>query len=321
MKPTVYQVARDLQQQSAAAHAWAAKASRTRNVEDLRKAMVYAKNTKTVLDYAQQQGYVTGYDLSKGYKLAGSRKWKGMTISVETPKGGVRQWSDPFSGQKGMTFMLYDYGYFRGADGVDGDKVDVFVGPDPETAPNVYVVRQLRMPDFRYYDEDKCMVGFASLQEAKMAYQAHYNDPRFCGDIDAYPVPLFVQALQATKKAPAPVGGWLQLKTPQLVEDHSLMSAGLRELFKDAEPQPEKFNPFALDRDEQKAMDELMSALAALTEAKKNPWLEATTADAEPSPGMVEPARPNPGPQSEIDPGMDDIHANYFEPTALDVLR
>lgn len=52
----------------------------------------------------------------------------------------------------------------------DGDPVDVYVGPYA-AAPMVYVVHQLRRDGS--YDEDKCMLGFASQGEAIDAYKRH----------------------------------------------------------------------------------------------------------------------------------------------------
>jgi hypothetical protein len=120
--------------------------------------------------------------------------------------------------------MLNDYGYLRQTGAVDGDAVDVFIGPDPDNAQQVYVVRQLRAPDFRYYDEDKCMIGFHSADHARATYLQHYSNPKFLGGMDTYPVDVFLQAVKITHKAPAPVGGWSALMVPQKMSDHPLLN-------------------------------------------------------------------------------------------------
>ena len=56
--------------------------------------------------------------------------------------------------------------------GNDGDMVNVFIGPEPER-DTVYVVDQLN-PDDGSYDEAKCMIGFSSEEQAKLAYRSNY---------------------------------------------------------------------------------------------------------------------------------------------------
>src|SRR3546814_3127521 len=42
-------------------------------------------------------------------------------------------------------------------------------GPD-EGAREVYIVRQMKRKKWDQFDEDKCFIGFASMEEAKSAY-------------------------------------------------------------------------------------------------------------------------------------------------------
>lgn len=123
-------------------------------------------------------------------------KWNGLTIKVENPAGSTRR------GKGWETRMLFDYGYVARSEGVDGDEVDVYLGPAPDTAPTVFVIHQRRAGDWAKYDEDKCMVGFLSEDEARAAYLKHYDDPRFLGPITAMPVAEFVAKVKATKDAP-----------------------------------------------------------------------------------------------------------------------
>jgi len=125
---------------------------------------------------------MSAYSKLAARKLEDRLKFRGLDISVETDAGSVREWHDPHSGESGKTTMKYPYGYIRKTKGADGDHVDVYVGPD-EAAPNVYVVHQMKKPDFKTYDEDKVMLGFASEDAAREAYLAHYNDPRFLGSV------------------------------------------------------------------------------------------------------------------------------------------
>lgn len=144
----------------------------------------------------------------KSYPVHQRRKWQGMDISIETPHGDVRHWKDDATGETGHTAMHNDYGYLRETGAHDGDHVDVFIGPFPDTAENVYVVRQMKAPTFTRYDEDKCMVGFNSEGEAEAAYRSHYNKAGFFGWIDTFPVAEFLAEVKNTHKAPQPVGGY-----------------------------------------------------------------------------------------------------------------
>jgi hypothetical protein len=109
-------------------------------------------------------------------------KLYGFDISIENPRGSSRHWKDPHSGESGTTVMKYDYGYFRRTEGTDGDHVDVYVGPDTDSS-SVFIVDQMKKPDFRRFDEQKVMLGFKDAKAAKAAYLAHYNDPRFFGSM------------------------------------------------------------------------------------------------------------------------------------------
>jgi hypothetical protein len=174
----------------------------------LRKAEVYDANVKKLTKWA------IDHDLIKGFPIRRRLKWQGLDVSIENPAGSIRKWFDHSENRHGQTHMLYDYGYIRRTKGVDGDAVDVYMGPHPDEANTVYVVRQMRAPRFDVYDEDKCMVGFLSRDDAEMAYRMHYDNPNFCGQIDAYPVDMFCDAVRKTARAPEPVGGWASLYVP-----------------------------------------------------------------------------------------------------------
>lgn len=115
-----------------------------------------------------------------GYKLQDRIKFQGMDISIENKKGSYRKGKDK-NGHEWKIKMKYSYGYARKTEGKDGDKLDVYVG-DNENAKFVYVIHQ-NDPDSGQYDEDKCMLGFNSKEEAKKAYLAHYDRPGFFGSM------------------------------------------------------------------------------------------------------------------------------------------
>jgi hypothetical protein len=128
-------------------------------------------------------------------------QWQGLTIAIGNPAGSVRRGTN----RHGVSWeirMRFDYGEVLGSMGVDGDPVDVYLGPNLE-APMVYVVHQRRVNDWVAYDEDKCMIGFDCQSDAEAAFLSNYNDPRFLGPITAMPVDEFVAKVRATKDKPA----------------------------------------------------------------------------------------------------------------------
>ena len=101
--------------------------------------------------------------------------FQGIPMAIENPQGSIRLWTDDEARNIGSTRMLHDYGYVEGVQGNDKEELDAYVGDD-ESAREVYVVHQLRAPDYRYYDEDKVFLGFPSADAAKAAFLAHRND-------------------------------------------------------------------------------------------------------------------------------------------------
>ncbi|HAX94827.1 MAG TPA: hypothetical protein DCY25_13000, partial [Bacteroidales bacterium] len=100
----------------------------------------------------------------------GHIKVQSFDITIENPKGSVRSGTDK-SGKKWEQVMNNTYGYFKRTKGKDGDQVDVFIGPVPETG-RIFVVDQVIDGKF---DEHKVMLGFNSQQEAREAYLNNYE--------------------------------------------------------------------------------------------------------------------------------------------------
>lgn len=103
----------------------------------------------------------------------GHVKVDGFDITIENPKGSVRSGKDS-DGKEWSVTMNNDYGYIRGTEGVDGDHIDVFLSDNPEQG-NVYVIDQVNQKTGEY-DESKVMYGFNSLEEAKDAYLANFEE-------------------------------------------------------------------------------------------------------------------------------------------------
>lgn len=96
-----------------------------------------------------------------------AKEFHSLTIIVETPQHGMRQ------GPGWMSSPPADYGYVLDTSGADGDEMDCYLGPNPESKM-VYVVDQnvIGSSDF---DEHKCMLGYNSMAEAKADYIAGHT--------------------------------------------------------------------------------------------------------------------------------------------------
>lgn len=123
-----------------------------------------------------------------GHKLQERTTFNGLNISIENKKGTIRRGVDS-DGHKWTVKMYFDYGYIRGTEGVDGDHVDCYLGGN-ENAKNVYIIHQ-KIPGTDKYDEDKCMLGFDTLADAKAAYLRQYDKPGFFGGVDTVPFDVF----------------------------------------------------------------------------------------------------------------------------------
>lgn len=171
------------------------KAGRSRGEGEMHKAIVLIK-AKRVDGWTKP----TPAQAAAGNYKKPRITWQGLEIAIENPAGTVRE------GNGWRTKMKYDYGYVCRSEAVDGDEVDVYLGPDLD-APTVYVVHQRKYGDWKRYDEDKVMIGFQSEADARAAYLKHYDDPRFLGPITAMPVAEFVAKVRATYEKPAMIKG------------------------------------------------------------------------------------------------------------------
>ncbi len=152
----------------------------------------------------------TGANASQAQLEAGNYKKahktiQGLRVTIENPKGSVRRGADR-NGHEWVTKMHCAYGYIKDSMGVDGDQVDVYIGPD-EDAEFVYVVHQRKAGDWKKYDEDKVMLQFSTEAKAKAAYLRQYDDKRFLGPITKMSVDEFKEKVLATKDKPAMIKG------------------------------------------------------------------------------------------------------------------
>lgn len=131
-----------------------------------------------------------------GHKLQGRTKFQNLDISIEQKKGSTREGIDA-DGNPWKTKFKYPYGYIRGTVGVDKDHVDCYLGPEKD-ADLAFIIAQ-HVPETGKYDEDKVMLGFKTKEDAKKAYEEHYNKPGFFGSMKAVPMKKLKKLMEKRK--------------------------------------------------------------------------------------------------------------------------
>ena len=135
-------------------------------------------------------------------------------ITIEQPQGSVRKGTDA-DGKQWESKMNNTYGYIRGAVGVDGDHIDVFLsnGIDGWNGRKVFVVDQYN-PDGSF-DEHKVMLGFNDADEAKSDYLANYENGWENGrriDVTAVNLEDFEKWIASSKRKTKPFGEYSSVK-------------------------------------------------------------------------------------------------------------
>lgn len=135
-------------------------------------------------------------------------------ITIEQPQGSVRKGTDA-DGKQWESKMNNTYGYIRGAVGVDGDHIDVFLSNDIDdwNGRKVFVVDQYN-PDGSF-DEHKVMLGFNDQDEAKGDYLANYKQGWENGrriDITGVNLEDFEKWIESSKRKTKPFGEYSSVK-------------------------------------------------------------------------------------------------------------
>ena len=154
---------------------------------------------------------------TEAQKEAGSYKkghirLHGMDISIENPRGSERSGVGK-DGKPWSVKMPATYGYIRRTEGADGEQVDVYVGPEPES-DQIFVVDQVDA-DTQAFDEHKIMLGYRSKEPAIADYEAAFDDGRGSerrGAVTPMSVPAFRDWL-ATGDTKKPVNKFAALPT------------------------------------------------------------------------------------------------------------
>ncbi len=112
----------------------------------------------------------TPAQIRAGNYAKGSARLHGMPITIETPMFQSRRGKQ--DGVPWSVLCMAHYGYITGTKGADGDAVDIFIGPVPESL-QVFVINQVSRDGA--FDEHKVMLGFADEQSARAAYLNSYE--------------------------------------------------------------------------------------------------------------------------------------------------
>lgn len=170
-------------------------------------AKIEAASAEVNTDPTEAQKEAGNY--KKGHVQVGT-----FDITIEQPQGSVRKGTDS-DGKQWESKMNNTYGYIRGAVGVDGDHIDVFLSNDIDgwNGRKVFVVDQYN-PDGSF-DEHKVMLGFNDQDEAKGDYLANYEQGWENGrriDITGVNLEDFEKWIESSKRKTKPFGEYSSVK-------------------------------------------------------------------------------------------------------------
>lgn len=183
-------------------------------------AKIEAASAEVNTDPTEAQKEAGNY--KKGHVQVGT-----FDITIEQPQGSVRKGTDA-DGKQWESKMNNTYGYIRGAVGVDGDHIDVFLSNDIDgwNGRKVFVVDQYN-PDGSF-DEHKVMLGFNDQDEAKGDYLANYEQGWQNGrriDITGVNLEDFEKWIESSKRKTKPFGEYSSVKK-DVVEINTPEEAG-----------------------------------------------------------------------------------------------
>jgi DNA topoisomerase IB len=133
----------------------------------------------------------------KGAKARVVRRYEfaGLPIAVEFPVGVQRVIKNRDGKIVYSAYMVHDYGYIENTFGLDGDEIDVIVGPD-EMADSAQVFSMIDLgPDVDQRQcEQKVCIGFPDAEFARDAFLSMYPES-FLGGMIEMPVQALIEKL------------------------------------------------------------------------------------------------------------------------------
>lgn len=167
-----------------------------RQVNNFNKA-VLVRRGNLILRKADKGGDDWSGDESNEHGVFEKIDLHGLGIAIENPVGSIRSGVDE-NGVPWEIQMDHAYGFIMNTEGMDGEEIDVFVGPY-QNSENVYVIT---IRDPKEGVEDKVFLGYRSGKEAMETFESHYSNPYdFVDKVSEYTLSQFLQAISSGKKS------------------------------------------------------------------------------------------------------------------------
>ena len=138
-------------------------------VENYEDAFAKISHAEVKEQAAQTERHPSDAQRDAGNYKKGHVNIQGLDISIENAAGSIRESRK----DKWKAIMPTEYGYIRGTMDADGDQVDVFLGPNPNS-DLVFVIDQVS--DDGTFDEHKCFIGYNDWYSAMDDYVKSYAD-------------------------------------------------------------------------------------------------------------------------------------------------
>lgn len=113
--------------------------------------------------------------IKAGNYRKGHIRLHGMNISIENRKGSTRSGVDA-NGDIWTSTLPAHYGYILRTEGADGEHVDAYIGPSPQS-DRAWIVNQVDA-DTGDFDEHKLMLGYDNWAQAQGDYLRAFSDGR-----------------------------------------------------------------------------------------------------------------------------------------------
>lgn len=141
-------------------------------------------------------------EIAAGNYRKGHVTIQGIDVSIETPSGAERKGVGS-DGTPWSVTLNHPYGYVKRTRGADGEQVDVYIGPHPDS-PDVFIIDQVD-PETGKFDEHKAVLGARTEEQAREIYESGFSDgsgPARLGDITAMSVDDFSAWLEDERTGP-----------------------------------------------------------------------------------------------------------------------